>query len=371
MEATLTKITVGTILLQDLVSRAVKGSTMVSVIPLSCLMQVKVKDNVLSVRTTDNTNYLTTKAELNQPDFEMVVDSKLFSSLISKLSSATVSISVEGNNVLIEGNGKYNMALADDESGSKIVFPELDVEPIGTSFHLTPEEVRSILSLSKSCKAENKEIPPLFNYYADNERILTSDGFKACSNPIKMTDTPISVSPSVMELVPSVIDDSGVTIYQDSEHIVFESTKGKLVGKKQGSADVEGFPAEDLVEAFNTTLESSTEINRTQLLQAIERICLFTEAFDQGKLTLHFLKDKVVLHATSTNSEEGINYLTPFTEEVSVTLEVEALKFKNELSACDMEKIIIGFNANYGTRISCGQVNLVLGVVGEYELGEV
>ena len=87
MNTVLTKVTVATPVLQDLVARAVKGSTMVDVIPLSCLMQVKIKDNKLFVRTTDNINYLTTFANVTAPDFEIVVPSKLFSQTISKLST--------------------------------------------------------------------------------------------------------------------------------------------------------------------------------------------------------------------------------------------------------------------------------------------
>ena len=98
MESVLTKITVPTTVLQDLVSRASKCSTMVDLIPLSCLMELKVENNKLTVHTTDNNNHVIVSADITAPDFQAVVDSKKFSSLIMKLSAdAEITLSKEDN----------------------------------------------------------------------------------------------------------------------------------------------------------------------------------------------------------------------------------------------------------------------------------
>ena len=54
MDAILTKSKVPTSILKELVKRAIKGSTMIDVIPLTCLMGISVKENKLTIRTTDN-----------------------------------------------------------------------------------------------------------------------------------------------------------------------------------------------------------------------------------------------------------------------------------------------------------------------------
>ena len=73
MTATAVKVTVPTVTLRDLVSRAAKGSTNVDLIPMSGLMQVKAEGGKLYVTTTDNINYLTTYADVTCDNFEMVL----------------------------------------------------------------------------------------------------------------------------------------------------------------------------------------------------------------------------------------------------------------------------------------------------------
>ena len=202
--------TMTTKVLQDLVAKAVKGSSMIDKFPLTCLMQVKVKDNKLTVCTTDNVNHLAVFADVQAADFEAVVDSKLFSALVSKLSTANTTLSIEENKLIVEANGKYNISLPTDSDGSSITFVEPHIIQDKPSNQVGLEAIKSVLSLNKSCKAEMKELPSLFNYYMDNEKVLTSDFYKACSNPIKVFEEPVCVPPSLMELVPNVCDDDGV-----------------------------------------------------------------------------------------------------------------------------------------------------------------
>ena len=84
MTNVLTQVKVPTEALQDVVLRAAKGSTNIDVIPLTLIMQIVCKDNVLYATTTNNVNFLTTKMDLNQkyagsttpvtvPDFNLVL----------------------------------------------------------------------------------------------------------------------------------------------------------------------------------------------------------------------------------------------------------------------------------------------------------
>ena len=213
-EAVLTKVSVPTTLLQDLVNRAAKGSTMQDIIPLSCLMQVKIKDKKLSVRTTDNTNFVTATSQstVEADDFEIVVETKLFQALISKLSKENTTLSVEGNSVTITADGTYNIPLSVDADGSRISFPEPTFTPVGGSKVVTPEEVRSILSLNKACKADAKEIPAIYNYYFDGSQVLTTNVFKGCKNSISVFDTAVCLPPNVVDLLSVVTDSTGVTV---------------------------------------------------------------------------------------------------------------------------------------------------------------
>lgn len=367
MTATLTKVTVPTVVLRDLVSRAVKGSTNVDLIPWSSVMQIKAEGGKLYAKTTDNVNYLTTFSEVACDDFEILVQSKIFSQTVSKLTSVDTTFIIEGNKVTVEANGKYNISLVVDVDGSTAQFPSVEVTPIGGSFHLKPEEVKSILSLNKSCKAEKTEVPAIVReYYADASRVVTTNYYKACSNPIKLTDSPVGISSNVMDLVSNVVDDSGVDVYQDSEHIVFESTVGKLVGKKVSQTDLAEYPAQDLISLIDSNLPSAVLMNRTMLIQAVDRMCLFIDAYKQNKLSLTFTPDGLNLYSEETDSSELVRYIsvsTPITENVSFS--VDGVFLKSELSACDKEDLTVRFSNEVGLQIVCGEVTLMLGLLNE------
>ena len=357
MEAVLTKVTVPVTVLQDVTARAVKGSTFIDVIPLSGYMQIKIKDGKLSAKTTNNSYYLTTfsKDTINQPDFETVVDSKLFSNLVSKLSaSAMVSLSVEGNKVVVEsGKGKYTIPLGIDLSNNSLIkFPEVDFEPNGSTVHLTAPEVRSILGLSKVCKANTKESPALFNYYFDTERTLTTNDSKACFNPVKVVDRPSAITPELIDLLTSVMDEDdvkspyGLDVSEDDNNIKFFSEKGVLVGKKASSADLKAFPAENLLEIFNNPSETSANISRSELAAVIDRIGLFTNPYEQNKVTVTFTKDSVSLNSEETESNESTSYVGgPLSVDIEpVVIDVNAQELKEIVNACTAEQIKIYFD---------------------------
>ena len=356
MDTVLTKVEIPVVYLQDVVARASKGSTFIDVIPLSGYMEIKIKDGVLSARTTNNSYYLTTicKTKLNQPDFEAVVDTKLFSALVSKLKGDSVSLSVEDNNVKVQTKtGKYNIAYQVDLStNTKVKFPEVSFEPNGATTHITCAEVRSILGLNKACKSNMKDIPALFNYYMDTEKVLTSNDSKACYNPIKVVDRPSALTPEVFELVPNVMDDDadisksyGVDISENDDSIMFFSETGTLIGKKASVADLQAFPSEEFTSIFNSPMELSVTINRSTFLQVIDPMGLFTDPYEQNRIKLTFTQSGVTLYNEKTDSEEKMEFIPPLSQDIQpVVIEVNAMELKEELTASTAEQIKLSFD---------------------------
>lgn len=360
--------TITTAVLQDLVAKAVKGSSMVDKLPLTCLMQIKVKDNKLTVSTTDNTNHLTVFANVQANDFEAVVDSKLFSALVSKLSTDNTTLSIEENKLIVEANGKYNIALPVDSDGSSIKFTEPYIIENKEGTLVGTEAIKSILSLNKSCKAEMKELPALFNYYMDNEKVLTTDFYKACSNPIKVVEEAVCLPPNLMELVPYICDNDGVKVVTDENNIMFYSSTGRLCGKKCIKEELEAFPVADLMESLNDGIPYACKINRTLLINAIDRICLFVDTYNSNKITLIFNNKQVTLHSDSTNSNESLIYLAELAPETpEFKIDVDALFLKNQLNACNQEQLTIKFGNEAAIQIQCDKVALLLSVLGEDE----
>ena len=346
MDAVLTKVEIPVVALQDVVSRASKGSTFIDVIPLSTMMEVKIKDNVLSAKTTNNSYYLTAiyDKQVVQPDFEIVVDTKAFTALVGKLKGEIVSISVEGIKITLQTKtGKYNFSYSTDTDGSIVKFPEPTFTPDGSTTHITPSELRSILSLNKTCKSVTKDNPALFNYYFDTEKVLTSNDSKAGYNPIKVVDRATALTPDFFELVPNVIDDNGdktaygVDISENNDSIMFFSNKGILTGKKASQADLESLTlfAQAYTDIFNDEMSNVVEISRTDLLDVIDPMILFTNSYEQNRIKITFTQTGMTFFDITSESEERVDFVTPLTEDIQpVVLEVNALELKEQLTAC-------------------------------------
>lgn len=357
MDTVLTKVEIPVVYLQDVVSRASKGSTFIDVIPLSTMMEIKIKDGVLSARTTNNSYYLTaiSKHKISQPDFEMVVDTKLFSALVSKFKNGeNVTLFVDDTKITIQTKtGKYNLSYSVDPStNSKVKFPEISIDPNGATIHVTPMEIRSILSLNKACKSNMKDIPALFNYYMDTEKVLTSNDSKACYNPIKVVDRPSALTPELFELVTSVMDDSGdpkdaygVDVSENDDSIMFFSEVGTLIGKKASSADLEAFPAENYTEVFKNSIEYSVSASTSELLNAVDPMGLFTDPYEKNRVKLTFTQNDVTISDERTGSEERISFIKGLPQDIQpVVIEVNAFELKEQLTTCTAQQITLAFN---------------------------
>jgi len=364
MEAVLTKAKVPTGVLQDVVARAAKGSTYIDAIPLSCLMSIQISNNTLIVKSTDNRNFVTITAPVETSDIDFVVDSKLFAQLISKLDSEYTEFSIEGNNVIVQSRGAFTISIATD-NGNKIVFPDKTFTPNGSTIHVESNELKSILSLNKACKPVMKDMPALFNYYFDDTRALTTDGFKACLNSIKFSDRPMVLTPDVLELA-SAVDEGGIDVSQDDENIMFSSPKGTIVAKKANKTDLEKFPAEDLIEGtFATTLENSIEIDKSIFCKVLDRLCLFTSELQSHKLSFKFSKTGITVEDTNTGSSEFLEYTSSHLSEdfEDLQMDLDANYLRTQLMACSNSVIPISFSDTMGIILKCDKASLALSII--------
>ena len=142
---TLTKqeVVIKTENLKDLVGKAVKVCSMMDGFPLTSMLQLKVKDGKMSIYSTDNVNIMKLEKLVDsQNELDIVVDGKLFSSLISKITTPLTTISVEGNMVIVSANGKYELSLISEDDGSKVNLPEIEFNTSVSSNHISAIELR-------------------------------------------------------------------------------------------------------------------------------------------------------------------------------------------------------------------------------------
>ena len=112
--------------LQEMVARAVKGAKNDKILPLTQMMAIQLKDNVLTLITTSITNTLYIREDkVDGNDFYVVVPVEKFSKLIARLTSDTVSMEIDtkSKSLAIKGNGNYNVEIEYDEDDEIVNFP--------------------------------------------------------------------------------------------------------------------------------------------------------------------------------------------------------------------------------------------------------
>ena len=285
------QISIKTEILQELVSKAVKACSMVEAFPITGLIELVCKDNTLTVITTDNINVLTLIKTSIEGELNAVVDARLFSALIARLTTPLTTLSVENGILTVSANGKYDFKIVTEEDGTLIHIPVSEFNFDVSYNHISSEDLRTILTMNKSAKADVKEMPSIFNYYMDGERVLTTDLYRVCTNPVKLFNNPVCLTPELVELIPLVCDDRGVEVKENEDKVCFSSTKATVIGRKAIKEDLANFPVKDLIESLNDQFTYTCVINRTCLMNALDRICLFTNGLTINAVNLKFEKE--------------------------------------------------------------------------------
>ena len=308
------KLTINTALFQEMVAKAVKGAGMSNDLYITQLMSISLKDNRLTLETTDNNNYLyVTQDKVAGDDFTVVVAVDKFSKLISKLTCENVTLEIplakagELDRLVVKGNGKYTIELPYDENGELIEFPD----PLATTdgnFWSTGETqlstVKHILSTAKAALLVGKEDMCYSDYYVGN-RVVSTDTYKICGINIKMFDEPKLISPQLMDLL-DVMSSENIDIRYNNETVIFETPDVTVYGLvDEGISD---YQIDAISGLLDEEFPSSCKIDKQELTQMLDRLSLFVDVFDKNSVYLTFTNDGLMVSSKQDSGSEIISY---------------------------------------------------------------
>ena len=99
------KLTLKTLKLQEMVSKAIKGASNNKMIPITSLMAIQWQDGVLTLITTDAANTLKIIDKVEGEEFYVVVQTELFSKLVAKTTTETITLTLKESSLEVKGNG--------------------------------------------------------------------------------------------------------------------------------------------------------------------------------------------------------------------------------------------------------------------------
>ena len=330
--------------LRSMVDKAIKCSSNNKLIPLTSLMNIKVSQNVLSVTTTDATNYFYAyaKDKVNCEDFEISVVADLFTKLIQKTTSDFVELKLEDNVLKIKGNGVYTMALPLDENGSVIKFPVKDDFKFGPNTQVIKETtIQTILATNKAALAISVELPSLTAYYC-GDKVVTSDSYKICSTAIKVFDKPMLITASLMELL-GVLDTEDINVSISDKNIMFRTPSEKIYAPIAEGIDT--FPIDAINGLLDQEFVSKCVVPRAAILSVIDRLCLFVSPYDKKGIYLTFTPEGLMLSSKKSSGTETVPYMASENFQ-NYTCLIDVEMFKSQIATQSSEKLELYYGSS-------------------------
>lgn len=291
--------------LKELVVKAVKGASNNKLLPITGLMEIKVTGKILSLTTTDMTNFVTVTEELTaKGDFCVVVPVETFSKLIAKTTAKQVVLSLQESSLQVKGNGKYDIELPLDE-GKLIEFPKYDFnEKKAKQKELQLSALKVIINNNKASLARTSQVEHLMGIlFAD--RAIASDSFKAAATDIKLFDQKVLLSPEAINLI-DILGQEKVIAHHDGEKILFETSNAIIYTEQMDGKDE--YPEEAIMSYIDSDFPHSGTFIKLELLNILDRMSLFVGEYDDNSINIAFNEEGMTLTSKKNNAMESLKY---------------------------------------------------------------
>ncbi len=364
------KLTINTATFQNMVAKAVKGAGMNNDLLITQLMSISLKDNMLTLETTDNNNYLYVRQDkVAGEDFNVVVLADKFAKLISKLTCENVTLEIptakagELDKLVIKGNGKYVIELPYDEEGELIEFPD-PVSETTDDFWSTAElqlsTVRHILSTAKAALLVGKEDSCYSDYYV-GDRIVATDTYKICGIDIKIFDEPKLISPQLMDIL-DVMTSENIDVRYKDDIVIFET--GDVIVYGVVDEGIEDYQIEAIGGLLDEQFPSSCKIDKQELTQMLDRLSLFVDVFDKNSVYLTFTKDGMLVSSKQDSGSEIIPYKSSENfKDYTCCLDIDL--FKTQVKAYQSDAIEMFYGKENSIKLVLGNTKQIIALADD------
>ena len=362
------KLTMSTQKLKEMVSRSIKGVGNNKLIPLTSLMCIEVDNHLLTLITTDATNYLyILEDEVAADDFYAVVDANIFSKLISKMTCENVSLEIKpGMNVMqVKGNGNYKIELPLDEDGQPIKYPDPcdSLTNPDSTITINRTTMQVILDSVKPALATTLENPCYTGYYM-KDKVVATDTYKIASMNVPMFDEPKLISPELLDLL-SVITEEKIVMSVYGNDIVYDTSDCIVYGKFMEG--VEDYAIDAISGLVDTEFDSYCSVPKNVLMQLLDRLSLFVGTYDKNAVYLTFTKEGLQVSSKAANGIEIIDYASSknFQE---FTCSIDIQMFTQEVKAIQSDMIELYYGEDNAIKMVDGNITIVVALLEDEEL---
>lgn len=359
------RITLKTLKLQEMVARSIKGASNNKLIPLTGLMSISLKGNVLTLTTTDASNYLYIREDkVEGDDFYVTVQVETFSKLISRMTCENVTIILHPEIQVLEvkGNGDYKIELPVDENGQLIKYPDplADFQPeeeSNTTVQLST--IDTILNTVKSALATTLEIPCYTGYYV-GDSVIATDTYKIAGMDATLFEgAKRLISPEMMNLL-AVMTAEKVSVDINDNIIVFSSPDCVVYGNAMEG--IEDYAVDAITSLIKTDFQSVCKLSKSALLQLLDRLALFVNTYDKNGVYLTFTKSGLQISSKASSGVEIIPYIES-TNFKDFTCVADISMLTQEVKAIASETIELYYGQDNAIKMEDGNITIIVALL--------
>lgn len=347
--------------LQEMLSRAIKGAGGDKKRPITTYVAMEAKDGKFKLTTTNDVNYLYIMDDVEcDEDFYVCVCIDKFPKLIARLTCEDVTLDLKDTYLEVVGNGKYQIAYElDDSTGEMVKFPNPLQNAITTKVgEISRETITTVLTAVKPALATDAARPQYLNYYM-GDIIVGTDTFKVSALQTKVFDDKARlITAATVDLLDTMVDDL-VEIYADGDRLLFKSEHGVLFGYTRDNV-MQAFRIDALKSYLERQYSSFCKVYKNELLQALERISLFVDYFDNDIINIEFKDNDLALNSNQQNSSESISYIVKNAGLEPCSGKILLERFRTQIRAQSSDMVEIYFGDNKSLKIVDNNLILIV-----------
>lgn len=346
----------------SMLSKVSKAAAKSAIEPLTELVQIEVHNNKLALSATDARTTFVQRCALDSEvdDFTVAIKIMLFERVVSRITTESLEFKLEGDILVMKGNGIYKFPVTMEES-TIVKLPPINIINEGEDFkiQISVKEMKDIIAATCRFVAPASIRPQFAGYWFGNEVIATETNV-VCFYHKQVFPTPTYLLSSAVELL-TLVDDETITVVKKGQRIQFRGATTLLDTREHEQMDT--FPAEDLCGHLQVEYPSKAVMNVKDFRGVIDRVMLFVDPVKHNYgCIFSFEKDGLAVNDKAGCFHEKVMYQTvegfqPF------VCEMGADSMQILLDLPDQETVDVYFGSEAVLKLDCPEYTRVAGTL--------
>lgn len=358
-----------TIILQEMIAKAIKGASNNKMIPITSLLGIELKEGILTLMTTDGSNHLRVKEKVESnimegpTSFYTIINADTFSKLVAKTTSEYMDLTIADNYLSVKGNGTYKLEIPVNEDGDVIKFTTFDFN--GKSLiELSCSELKDMISKSKVSVAQTMDVPCLTGYYLSDKLITTNRETMCCVNKA-IVENPILISSEMAELI-QLLDGEKVNLLLEDNKLLFETSKIVIYGKQLEGLDI--YPVQSLEGLMNQSYDNVIKVNKQDLLNVLDRMNIFVTDYDKNGVYLSFTEKGLQITSQKSNASEIIDITRDESKEfVPFSCLIDILMLQSQVQVISEEFVEMHYGQETSIKLIDNNTTIIISLLNNEE----